>query len=80
MLRKDEAIHDPFPAMRFRWNLAAARLASRSDQPGDAQELAKIALRALDETESPFVQHRNRGLASADQQTIQELHRTAAGS
>jgi hypothetical protein len=80
MLRKDEASHDPFPAMRFRWNLAAARLASRSGHPGDAQELAKIALRALDETESPFPRHTELGLASADHQTIQELHRIAAGA
>lgn len=79
MLLKDEASHDPFPARRFRWNLAAARLASRRGHAADATELAKLALRALEETESPFVQHKKLGLASADEQTIQELRRIAAG-
>ena len=66
MLVKDGASHDPLPGMRFRWNLAAARLASHSGHPADAQELAQIALRALDGT--------------ADHGTIEELERIAAGS
>jgi hypothetical protein len=80
MLLRSPASHDPFPALRFRWNLAAARLASRCGHAADAKELAELALRALDETEPPFPRHKKLGLASADQPTIEELHRIAAES
>lgn len=78
-LLKSDASRDPFPATRFRWNLAAARLASRRGETADVKDLAKLALRCLEETESPFPRHRDLGLASADRQTIRELHRMAGG-
>ena len=79
VLLKSDASRDPFPATRFRWNLAAARLASRRGEETDARELARIALRCLDETESPFPRHRKLGLASADRKTLRELRRMARG-
>jgi hypothetical protein len=78
-LLKSEASRDPFPATRFRWNLAAARLASRQGETAGAKELAKLALRCLEETESPFARHKDLGLASADRQTIRELQRMTGG-
>lgn len=69
--------HNPFPAGRFRWNLAAARLAELSGEPEDARELAKLALRCLEEESSPFPRHKGLGLASADRRTKRELKRLA---
>jgi tetratricopeptide (TPR) repeat protein len=77
LLLASQASSDPFPANRFRWNLAGARLASRIGEAADAMELAKIALRCLDQTESPFPRHRGLGLASADDETVHELRRLA---
>ncbi len=63
----------PFPATRFRWNLTAAQLSSRLGRQHDARELASIALRCLDEEQSPFPRHRSVGLATADMSTRREL-------
>lgn len=65
----------PFPATRFRWNLAAARLSDRLGKREDARELAAIALRCLDEEQSPFPRHRSIGLATADKSTRRELEK-----
>jgi len=67
----------PLPAVRFRWNLVAARLAERLGKRDDARELAGLALRCLDETQSPFRRHRSVGLATADPRTRRELKKLA---
>jgi tetratricopeptide (TPR) repeat protein len=67
----------PFPATRFRWNLVAARLCDRLGKRDDARELAAIALRCLDQTQSPFPRHRSIGLATADARTRRELEQLA---
>jgi hypothetical protein len=67
----------PFPATRFRWNLVAARLSDRLGKREDARELAAIALRCLDQTQSPFPRHRSIGLGTADARTRRELKRLA---
>jgi tetratricopeptide (TPR) repeat protein len=67
----------PFPATRFRWNLVAARLSDRLGRRDDARELAEIALRCLDQTQSPFPKHRSIGLATADARTRRELKKLA---
>jgi tetratricopeptide (TPR) repeat protein len=77
LLASSEASRDPFPAIRFRWNRAAARLAALQGAREDAAELAAIALRCLEVTESPFPRHRGLGLASADRATVRELRRLA---
>ena len=77
VLLGSDASKDPFPATRFRWNLVAARLTSRRGDHDDAKELAKLALRCLEETESPFPRHRQLGLATTDRRTLRELHRLA---
>lgn len=77
LLVSSDAARDPFPAMRFRWNLAAARVSSRLGSDDDARELAKVALRCLEATQSPFPRHRSLGLASADRKTKRELERLA---
>jgi hypothetical protein len=77
VLLGSEASKDPFPATRFRWNLVAARLTSRRGEPDNAKELAKLALRCLEETESPFPRHRQLGLAATDRRTLRELRRLA---
>ena len=73
LLLQSDSHSNPFPAARFRWNLAAARLASRRGRTEEAAELARTALRCLAETESPFALHREVGLASADRETVREL-------
>jgi hypothetical protein len=70
---------DPFPATRFRWGLASARLAERQGDAVEAMRSARTALAAVDEHESPFPRHRDLGLAHADEQTIRELNRLATG-
>jgi tetratricopeptide (TPR) repeat protein len=77
LLTAGDGASDPFPATRFRWNLAAARLSDRLGSPADARELAALALRCLDETQSPFPRHRSLGLAAADKRTRRELQRLA---
>jgi hypothetical protein len=77
VLLGSEASKDPFPATRFRWNLVAAKLMSRRGESDDAKELAKLALRCLEATESPFPRHRQLGLATTDRRTLQELRRLA---
>jgi hypothetical protein len=67
----------PFPATRLRWNLTAARLADRLGETDSTRELAAIALRCLEETESLFPRHRALGLATADRRTRRELRRLA---
>ncbi len=70
---------DPFPATRFRWALASARLAERQGDAAEAMLSARTALAAAGEHESPFPRHRGLGLVHADEQTIGELNRLASG-
>ncbi len=74
-LAGSSAPSNPFPASRFRWHLAAARLAQRSGHVGEAREHAVDALRCLDLDESPFPRHRKLGLASTNDPTLAELRR-----
>jgi tetratricopeptide (TPR) repeat protein len=76
LLLKSEASKDPFPATRFRWNLAAAKLASRRGESSEARELAKLALRCLEETESPFPRHRH----WVSPRLIARLYKSCVGS
>lgn len=74
-LASSPAASSPFPAWRFRWYLAAARLANRQGDADTASRLAGDALSCLAEEHSPFPRHRNLGLASSDDATLSELRR-----
>jgi len=77
ILGQSQAMTDPFPGNRFRWQLASARLAHRQGRADEARAAAVAALEALDEKRSPFPRHRSLGLASSDTQTVRELKRLA---
>jgi hypothetical protein len=73
-LASSPASSNPFPAWRFRWHLAAARLARRQGDAAEASKHASEALGCIAEDHSPFPRHRNLGLVSTDEGTVNELH------
>lgn len=77
LLARSEGSHSAFPAIRFAWNLTAARLARLQGEEQDARELAGIALRCLADNRPPYPRHPDVGLIETDAETFRELERLA---